>query len=500
MRFAESLRPDGSVDQANLRSAWARDVYFAAGRGREVWEPCFTYHGFRYVELRGIPESAQWSITARAGYQDLAITGAFQTGNAVVQKFWENSLWSQKSNFWGLPTDCPQRDERLGWIGDAQVFWEAASFNMDTAAYTARVMDDIRRGQRENGAFPDCIPPFVPGSQLSSPGWADGGIILPNVAWRQYGATGTIDANWSAMDRYMAWILANNPDYIWAKSRGADYGDWLAVDSSPTNPGLATTPKELIGTAFWAANASMMSDMAGATGRKADAARYQDLFRSIRAAFNSAYVSADGSIGNGSQTSYILPICFGLLNGDAAREAGRRLVADIEKRGGHLSTGFLGTPYILDALANTGHEKTAVSLLLKRDYPSWGYMVDKGATSMWERWNSDTADGGMNSLNHYAFGAIGAFLFRRIAGIAPAEPGFTRVRIAPIIDARLGSAGATYASASGRIRTDWRVADGKFRLDVDLPAGVEGDVFLPGGGTAQARPGPNRYTGTLGSG
>lgn len=499
MRFAELLKADGEVDQANLRTAWARDVYIAAGKGRETWEPRFTYHGFRYVQLSGVPEvKGSWSLEAVAGYQSLGETGDFRIADPVVAKFWQNSVWSQKSNFWGLPTDCPQRDERLGWIGDAEVFWEAASFNMDTQAYTGRVMDDMRRGQRSNGAFPDCIPPFVPNSNLSSPGWADGGIIMPHVAWRQYADTGIIEANWAAMDAYMAWIAGNNPDHIWAKSRGADYGDWLAVDSSPVNPGLATTPKDLIGTAFWASNAAMMAEMATATNRTDDAARYRRLFETIKAAFTAAFVKTDGSIGNASQTSYILPIRFGLLSKEAAREAGLRLVADIERRGGHLSTGFLGTPHILDALAMTGHESTAVSLLLQRSFPSWGYMVEKGATSMWERWNSDTSDGGMNSRNHYAFGAIGGFLFRRIAGIAPATPGFTQVAIAPILDARLKSAGATYRSASGPIRTDWAVSGSTFRLDVELPAGVRGEVTLPQGKAAKANPGLNRFTGKLG--
>lgn len=498
LRFAESLRPDGGVDQGNLRTAQQHDVYICAGKGRETWQPAFTYHGFRYAEVSGLPDAdADWSFSAVAGYQGLEVTGAFRTADPVIRKFWQNSLWSQKSNFWGLPTDCPQRDERLGWMGDAQVFWEAAAFNMDVAAYTARVMQDVRSGQRENGAFPDCIPPFVPTVRLSSPGWADAGVIMPYVSWRQNGDTAVIDAQWEAMERYLAWIAAGNPDHLWTKSRGADYGDWLAVDASAANPGSPTTPKDLIGTAFWSRDASMMAEMAAATGRTEAAERYRALFGQVRAAFNAAYVRPDGTIGNESQTSYILPIHFGLLGPEAEREAARRLVAGIAARGGHLSTGFLGTPYILDALARTGHEQTAVSLLLERGFPSWGYMVEKGATSMWERWDSDSADGGMNSLNHYAFGAITSFLFRRIAGIAAAAQGFSKVRIEPIMDARLGSAGATYRSASGTIRTDWAVESGRFRLDVELPPGIAGDVLLPGGKGAAARPGLNRFSGML---
>lgn len=502
MRFAELVNADGSVDQSNLRTALARDVYIAAGTGRETWEPRFTYHGFRYVEVSGVPDDAgAWSIEGRVCHQDLPLSAELRVGDPVVQKFWENSVWSQKSNFFGLPTDCPQRDERLGWMGDAEVFWPAAAFNMDTQAYTARVMDDARAGQGASGAFPDCIPPFLPGVNLSSPGWADAGVILPYTAWRQFGDSGVIDANWAAMERYMAWIAGNNPDHLWSRSRGADYGDWLSIDAPTANPGYPTTPKDLIGTAFWAENARMMADMAAATGRKGDEARYRALFETIRAAFNRAYVKANGSVGNNSQTSLTLAIRFGLLSTDATAEAGRLLAADIERRGGHLSTGFLGTPHILDALVMAGQEAAAIGLLVQRSYPSWGYMVEKGATSMWERWNSDQGDTGMNSRNHYAFGAIGSFLFRRIAGIDPVEAGFTRIRVAPIMDPRLGSGGATYRSASGTIRTDWTVADGRYRLDVEVPASVAAEVHLPSASgrarVVKAKTGPNRFTGTL---
>lgn len=479
LRYAEVLKASGEVDQANLRSAWARDTYILGGQGEEVWEPHFTYHGFRYVELRGLPQPpGADTVAGLVGHSDLPITGTFRVGDPVIQQFWRNSVWSQRSNFFGLPTDCPQRDERLGWMGDAAIFWPAAAYNMDVQAYTSRVMGDVRRGQNQKGAFPDVIPPFLPGVSLSSPGWADAGVVLPYTAWRQYGDTGVVAENWDAMERYLALIFANNPDHLWKKSRGADYGDWLAVDAK--QPGDPTTPKDLIGTAFWAADATMMAEMAAALGRPADAARYRALFERIRAAFVGAYTAPDGTIGNGSQTSYVLPIRFGLLAPDAHAEAGRRLAADIMRRGNTLSTGFLGTPHILDALAATGQESTAVTLLLQRGYPSWGYMVEHGATTMWERWNSDRGDVSMNSYNHYAFGAIGAFLFRRIAGIEAATPGFRRVRIAPIFDRRLNGAGADYESAAGLIRTNWRYEEDRLVLDVSLPPNVRGEVVLPG--------------------
>jgi alpha-L-rhamnosidase len=479
MRFAEFLKADGEADQSNLRTAFARDTYILAGNGVETWEPRFTYHGFRYVELHGLPQPpTKETLTGLVGHNDLPITGAFRVGDPVIEKFWRNSMWSQRSNFFGLPTDCPQRDERLGWMGDAEIFWPAAAYNMDVGAYTARVMEDVRHGQSKAGGFPDVIPPFTPGLTTSSPGWADAGIVLPHTAWMRYGDTGVIIDNWAAMDRYIAYVAGKNPDHLWKKSRGADYADWLAVDAR--FPGDATTPKDLIGTAYWAADAQMMADMAAAIGKNADAARYRALFATIRDAFLKEYVKPDGQIGNGSQTSYILPIRFGLLPDPLRMEAGRRLAADIARRGDRLSTGFLGTPHILDALADTGQAQAAVSLLLQRGYPSWGYMVEKGATTMWERWNSDGDDRTMNSFNHYAFGAITDFLFRRIAGIAPLDPGFRRVRIAPICDRRLGHGGADYASIAGLIKTDWRYEGETLMLSVELPPNVEGEVILPG--------------------
>jgi alpha-L-rhamnosidase len=362
-------------------------------------------------------------------------------------------------------------------MGDAAVFWPAAAYNMDVEAFTHRFMGDVRLAQRPDGQFPDCIPPFILPISRSAPGWADAGVILPHTVWRQYGDTGVVADNWDAMERYLAFILEKNPGHLWKSSKGSDYGDWLAVDAK--YPGEATTPKDLIGTAFWAADAAMMRDMAHAIGKTGAADRYAALFETIRSAFQAAYVAADGQIGNGSQTSYVLAIRFGLLSPEQAKEAGRRLAANVAARGGKLSTGFLGTPHILDALADTGQEATAIGLLLQRDYPSWGYMVAKGATTMWERWNSDTGDLSMNSYNHYAFGAIGAFLFRRVAGLEALEPGFRKVRIAPIFDRRLGHAGADYDAVTGRFTVDWRFVGEQVDLMLTLPPGSEGEVVLP---------------------
>ena len=479
LRFAEILKADGHIDVANLRKAKATDTYVLRGGGSETYEPHFTYHGFRYVELTGYPGAPpRRALEAVVAHSDCAVTGALATSSPLIEQVWRNAVWSQKSNLFGVPTDCPQRDERLGWMGDAQVFWNAASYTMDTDAFMRRFLGDVRVAQTANGGFPDVTPFSV--TWDGSPGWADAGVILPWTLYRQYGDTGVIDENWDPMVRWLKHIGDNNPDLIWRNKRGIDYGDWLAPDA--VNPKDATTPKDLIATAFWAYDAALMAEMAQATGRGAEAQAYAKLRAEIGQAFVREFARPDGGVGNDSQTSHVLALRFGLVP-DALRAASaQRLVGDIAKRGGRLSTGFLGTPYILDALADTGHMDVAVTLLLQTAWPSWGYMVTKGATSMWERWNGDTGDVAMNSYNHYAYGAVVGFLYRRMAGIAPLSPGFEHIAVQPLDDPRLAHGGGTYHSVKGPIVTAWRRgAKGRFELDLELPPNVTAQVRLPAG-------------------
>jgi len=482
LRFAEILKPNGEVDQSNLRSAKATDTYILRGDPEgEVFEPHFTYHGFRYVELSGFPgTAAAGALTGIVVHSDLPVTGRFLVGNPVIQKFWENAMWSERSNFVAIPTDCPQRDERMGWLGDAQVFWDAASFNMDTDAFTNRFMREVRDGQTGEGAFPEVTPQYAPGRSLfGAPGWADAGIILPWTVFRHYGDTAIIDGNWDAMGRWIAFLLKANPDLIWRHKRGTDYGDWLAVDAKEPND--ETTPKALIGTAFWAHTTDLMARMALATERTKEHAYYADLSTRIRAAFRKEFVKPDGQIGNGSQTSFVLPLAFGLLPEDRRTVAAMHLAASIRSRGTKLSTGFLGTPYILDALASSGLEELAVELLLQTGYPSWGYMVMKGATTMWEHWNSDVDKTSMNSYNHYAFGAVVAFMYRRLAGIDMGAPGVEDISIRPICDPRLKFASGDYDSIYGRISTEWRRDGEALELTVTIPANADATIRIPAG-------------------
>ncbi len=477
LRFSEILKADGNIDTANLRGAKASDTYTLRGGGVETYEPYFTYHGFRYVELTGYPgKPPKDALEAVVAHSDCAMTGSLAISSPLIDRLWRNAVWSQRSNLFGIPTDCPQRDERLGWMGDAQVFWNAASYTMDVDAFTRRFMGDVRAAQTPGGGFPD-VTPF----ELiwdGSPGWADAGVILPWTLYRQYGDTGVITENWEAMTRWLKHIGDANPDLIWRKKRGIDYGDWLAPDA--VNPKDPTTPKDLIATAFWAYDAALMAEMAQAIGRMTEAQAYAKLRADIGQAFVKAFVRPDGGVGNDSQTSHVLALRFGLVPDDLRAASAQRLVADIEKRGGRLSTGFLGTPYILDALADTGHQDVAITLLLQTAFPSWGYMISKGATSMWERWNGDTGDVAMNSYNHYAYGAVVGFLYRRLAGIDPATPGFEEVVVRPLDDPRLPHGGGTYRSVKGTISTAWRRdPNGAFELDLTLPANVLARVHLP---------------------
>jgi alpha-L-rhamnosidase len=429
-------------------------------------------------------------------HSDLPETGQLTLSQHVPQQLWQNALWSQRSNFFGTPTDCPQRDERLGWMGDAHVFWDAACFNMDTAAFARKYMLTVREDQRADGSFPD----FAPNNDLehftppgSSPGWADAGVFIPWTSWQRYGDTSIVDEHWDAMERFLASIRASNPDLLWVNGRGNDFGDWLSLDGK--SDGDATTPKDLIGTAMWKGCADAMIDMAQATGRTDGEQRYRELSRAITAAFNRAYVKSDGRVGNESQTGYILALHFDLLPPALRQVSADRLAADIVQRGKLLSTGFLGTPYSLDVLSDAGHHALVYDLLLRTAYPSWGYMIAHNATTIWERWNGDVGDREMNSYNHYALGAVSGFMFRRIAGISPTAAGFARFRFDPVYDPRMPKAGAGYDSQAGPIATRWeQQPGGVFALDISIPANSRCALCLPATAIGQVREGGRAIT------
>lgn len=479
LRFAELLRPNGELNVFTLRRAANTDVYILRGGDSESYEPHFTYHGFRYAEITS-DQPADWQleqIEAAVVHSDLPLTGQLRSSNPLVENLWRATLWSQRANFFGVPTDCPQRDERMGWTGDAQIIWDAAAFNQDVAAFTHRFMADLRAGQLPTGEMPDTAPFWKLGE--NTPGWADAAAILPWTSWQRYADTSIIKTNWEAMDRWQRRLLELNPDHVWRHSRGLDYGDWLSVDAKSRDD--ITTPRELISTAYWAYSAQLMSQMARAIDRASDAERYSSLADTLKRSFVEHFVDTRaGKVGNGSQTSAILPLRFNLLPDDLQPIAIKQLARDIRRRDTHLSTGFLGTPYILDALAEHGEQEIAVSLLLQTSYPSWGFMFANGATTPWERWDGIKGYVVTGSLNHYALGAIVGFLYRRLVGIDAASPGFETIRIRPLLDSRLTWGGGSYESVRGKIETDWRLLPaGGYQLSVTLPANTRGEIHIP---------------------
>lgn len=481
-KFAELLNPDGTADLSNLRLAKASDSFTLAGSGEEVFEPHFTYHGFRYVEVVGYPGVPNADdIEGVVVHSACRETGTMTFADApLLQTIWQNALWSQRSNFFSVPTDCPQRDERMGWMGDIQVFLDAAAFNMEVDPFIRRFLLEARAAQRPDGAYPIVVPQPLSFPDVVTAGWSEAGIILPWQLWQRYGDTAVIDENWAAMQGWMDFVARGNPDHVWRNDRGLDLGDWLSVDA--IKPDDETTPRVVCATAYWAWSAALMAEMADATGRADDAERYRDLRAAIGQAFAAEFVAADGTAGNGSQASQVLALFMGLVPADRRDAAAGVLAADIRRRGMRLSTGFLGTPYILDVLADAGRLGEVAGLLLQTDYPSWGYMPEKGATTMWERWNGDTGDLSMNSYNHYAFGAIVGFFYRRLAGIAPAAPGFRRIAARPLWLPQIGRVSARYDSLVGPIETS---TDGNAerltRFALSIPANTVAEVELPVG-------------------
>ena len=519
LRFAEILNPNGTIYTKNLRNADATDVYVMRGGNEETYAPHFTFHGFRYVEVTGFPGTP--SQDAITGEVVSSVRGEpvdkLVTSSDLVNRMWSIGIWGQRGNFLSIPTDCPQRDERLGWMGDAGVFWRTGSYNFDIAAFSKKFMQDVVDAQTPQGAFTNVSPNTLPveGSgtegtsawnegMVGAPGWGDAGIIIPWTTWVQYGDTSIIKEHWDAMQRWMEFIQSRNPDFLRKKGVGPNFADWLAPDEH--------TKKDLLATAYWALIANMMSEMAKATGNEADATRYSGVVQNIRAAFQKAYIKPDGTVGTGTQTSYVVALYTKMAPKDLEPLLVDKLVKDIEARNWHLSTGFLGTPFLLFTLAN--HERTDVAyrLLLNETYPSWGYMLSKGATTWWERWNGDTGDPAMNSYNHYAFGSVMAWVYRYVAGIDTTlqAPGFKEIAIRPHVDSRMTSAREEYDSIYGKIISDWKgTPGGPFRLNVTIPANTTATIFLPairgahvteGGSPVEAHPQDGSYAVHVGSG
>ena len=495
MRFAEMLEPDGTLHVENLRFARPQDTYvLGGGDAVEVFEPRFTFHGFRYVEVTGLPEPATpETITGLVVHSDTPWTGRFECSSELVNQLWRNVTWGQRGNFLSVPTDCPQRDERLGWLADAQVFLPSAALNMDVAAFITKWGDDILDAQSAEGAYPD-VAPRLAAERDGAPAWADAGVIVPWVIYERYGDIRIIERHWDAMERYVAYVVRHNPDLVWRHRRNNDYGDWLSVG--------ADTPREVVATAYLGYDAKLMARMARAMGSTDRAAYYEALHADVADAFNRAFVHEDAFIAGDTQTAYLVALHMDLLPEHLRERAAERLVADIEAHDWHLTTGFLGVGLLCPVLTEAGRADVAHRVLLNDTFPSWGYSIRHGATTIWERWDGWTEEHGfqtalMNSFNHYSLGSVAQWLYEDVAGIKtdPEYPGYERVVIRPT-PGDMDYAEATLRSVRGLIRSAWRRSDNTFELSVEVPPNVTATVILPdgervteGGGNPGAAPG-----------
>ena len=474
LRHAEMLNPDGTLYTTNLRGATSTDTYICKGGGVEIYQPHFTFHGFRYVELTGLPaKPALDAITGIVIASDTPRTGEFACSDPRINQLYSNIVWGQRGNYLSIPTDCPQRDERLGWMGDAQVFVRTATYNSDVAAFFTKWLVDVDDAQR-NGAFTDISPGT--GCGEGTPAWADAGVICPWTIYQVYGDTRQLAAHYPAMVRWIEWCRVHSTGLIRDKDRGGDYGDWLSIG--------ADTPKDLIGTAYFAYSTHLVAQAAKVLGKTDDAAKYEQLFQDIKAAFNKRYVAADGRIQGNTQCVYVMALKFELLSAELRAKAADYLVADIAAKKDHLSTGFVGVSYLLPVLTQAGRLDTVFKLFLQDTFPSWLFSVKHGATTIWERWDGWTPqkgfqDPGMNSFNHYSLGSCGEWMFSSLAGIDTDGAGFKKLMIRPTPGQGITWVRASYDSINGKIATSWEVAGGTFRLDLTIPPNTAATVYVP---------------------
>ncbi|HEX3488077.1 MAG TPA: family 78 glycoside hydrolase catalytic domain [Streptosporangiaceae bacterium] len=499
VRHGEALDAGGEVYTDNLRTARAVDEYTLDGEPA-VLEPRFTWHGFRYAEISGYPGDLDGDLdpgdlVARVVHSDIPATGSVSASAVWLEQLARAIDWGQRGNFISVPTDCPQRDERLGWLGDAQVFARTACYNRDVSAFFAKWLQDVADAQHPSGAFSD-IAPRASVPWAGAPGWADGGVIVPWTVWKMYGDPGVLERHLDSMTRWMDYLERVNPDHVRSRELGNSYNDWLT-------PGPDDTPPELVGTAYWAYDAALMAEIAEVLGRPGDAAGYRALGAKVGAAFSEAFVSAGGRLASGTQTAYVLALHAGLVPGELRSAAAGHLVEAIRAADWHLTTGYAGVGQLLPVLSATGHTDVAYRLLEQDTAPSWRYMISSGATTMWERWDGWTAEHGfqsawMNSLNHYAFGSVGDWLYRFLLGIdqAPGTAGFSHPVLRPHPGGSLTFARGSYDSVRGPISAGWERSGDQLSYQVELPPNVTAAVCMPAGPGAEettVRVGPGRH-------
>ncbi|WP_289042404.1 alpha-L-rhamnosidase [uncultured Zobellia sp.] len=479
LRFGEILKSDGHIQTENLRKARATDTYILKGEGLETWQPKFTYHGFQYVEVTGYPGNP--TLDAITGLVLSSIetdASTFDSSNAMNNTLFKNINTTQSANFFEIPTDCPQRDERLGWTGDAQIYMRSATYNSDVAAFVTKFLVDLDDAQRWYGAYPNFAPfPYSRPNQYA-PAWMDVGIIIPYNMYKVYNDTRALDFMYEGMQKFMEFQEDASTDYL-RPGGGNNWGDWLAVNEE--------TSHDFIGSSFYGYDAKLMAEMAEALGKTKDAANYRNLFENIKKAFAKKYILANGRTTEDTQTTYALALYFDLYPDELAKKGAARLAEKIEKNGYKFATGFLGTKHVMLALSKYGYNDISYKIFQQTEYPSWGYSVENGSTSIWERWNSYTKDNSensdlnakMNSFSHYAFGSVAEWMFQHAVGIDTEDSGYRNIIIEPAITKEMDFIEGSYKSINGTIASAWNWKGNRVLMNIKIPVNTKAKVYIP---------------------
>jgi alpha-L-rhamnosidase len=483
IRFAEVLDSAGNFYTENLRSAKATNTYILKGEGEETYEPHFTFFGFRFVKLEGLNTYDINQFTGVVIHSAMTPTGTFICSDSLINQLQSNICWGQKDNFLEVPTDCPQRDERLGWTGDAQVFSMTAAFNFDVAAFYTKWLRDLSSDQLSNGKVTDVVPDVLKGDGGSA-AWSDVAIVIPWTVYCVYGDTRILEEQYPSMKGWVEYMRSRaGDDNLWNGDN--HYGDHLAFASKRNDYTGATTEEDLIATAYYCYSSAVLSKAAAILGKKDDTEEYARLSGKIKKAFIQEFVTPNGRIVSHTQTAYAIALSFDLLPENLVSKTADYFAADVIKFG-HLTTGFVGTPLLCKTLSQIGRDDLAFMLLKRKKYPSWLYPVTQGATTIWERWDGQRPDGSfqdpiMNSFNHYAYGAIGEWLYSHVAGIRvdPENPGYRHFFLNPHPGGGLSYVRADFSSIYGMINSSWKINGNNFTYDVIIPPNTTATVFLP---------------------
>lgn len=498
VRHAEMLENDTTIYVTNLRGAPQIDRYVLDGTER-WYRPHFTYHGFRYAEVDGIAEISE--VEAQVFCSSSPDAASFETSNPMVNRLWHNIHWTQRANLMSVPTDCPQRDERLGWTGDIIAYAPTASYFMDMAAFSTKWMPDMRDAQATYGAYPDFAPhPYGKDRHFTSaPGWGDAGVGVPHTHYRFYGDTRLIREHHASMAKYLDYVLSRNPDGLWLKDRRNDYGDWLNGDTL-VREGYPRTgaecPKDVFATLCLYRSLAQMAELSQTIGQPHT--RWANEAAKVASAFKTAYIDAEGKIKGDTQAGYAMALAWDILAPADQDRAFAHLVKAVNARNDHLSTGFHSTEPLMTVLTERGRPDLAYKILTNNTFPSWGYTIENGATTIWERWDGFVKgrgfqDPGMNSFNHWALGSVGQWMMETVLGIQRSGVGWSKFRIAAVPGGGLEFAKGHYDSPVGRIGVEWRFVGEEWHLSVTVPANAQAEVVLPNGQRQMVESGTHSY-------